>query len=140
MVALVVLIWAIVKIGGGAAPAQAVTAWERFVTDENEFGFDYPAGWKAKGYGLHDKREVEVAGSGATINVKENLTGSLIGDIANAVNRGKEVEDERLPVSQVHEIRRPKDTRSYQEDPAVTVMTKLGKARSSRHSVRNSNT
>jgi hypothetical protein len=127
VLALGVVIFAIVKLAGGRAPAQAVTAWERFATEENEFGFDYPADWKVKSYGLHDKREVDVTGSGASISVKENLTGSLVGDIANAANAGKPVEDDRLPVSAVHEMRRPKDTRSYQEEPPVTVMTKFGK-------------
>jgi hypothetical protein len=125
-------IWALVKLTGGAAPAQPVTAWERFITEENEFGFDYPANWKVRSYGLHDKREVDVTGSGgALINVKENLTGSLVGDIANAANRGREVEDELLPVARVHELRRPQERRSYQEEPAVTVTTKFGKARRS---------
>jgi len=129
--ALIVAIWALIKLVGGGGPAQPVTAWERFVTEESEFGFDYPASWKIKAYGLHDKREVDVTGSGASINVKENLTGSLVGDIANAANRGREVEDERLPVAQVHELRRPEQTRTYREEPAVTVMTKFGKARRS---------
>jgi hypothetical protein len=124
-------VWALVKLTGGAAPAQPVTAWEKFSTEENEFGFDYPANWKIKAYGLHDRREIDVTGSGATINIKENLQGSLVGDIANAANRGQEVEDERLPVSQVHELHRPEQTRNYQEEPAVTVTTKFGKARRS---------
>lgn len=131
LVAIVLLIWAIVKLGGGAPPAQAVTAFDRFSTEENEFGFDYPARWEARGYGLRGRREVEVKGPAATINIKENLVGSLVGDIVGAGTGGKPVPDELSPVGRVHEMRRPKDTRSYQEEPAVTVMTKFGKARRS---------
>jgi hypothetical protein len=125
------VIWVVVKLTGGGPPAQPVTAWERFTTEENEFSFDYPAGWRAKGYGLRGRREVEVKGSSATINVQENLAGSLVGDIANAAARGKPVPDELSPVAQVHEVRRPQESSSYQEEPAVTVMTKFGKARRS---------
>jgi serine/threonine protein kinase len=122
--ALVMVISAIVTLTRGAPPAQTVKAWDKFSTEENEFAFDYPRGWNARGYGLRGQREVEVKGPDGTITVKEYLTGSPVGDI-------KPVPDELSPVGQVHELRRPKDARSYQEGPAVTVMTKFGKARRS---------
>ncbi len=125
------VIWVVVQLVGGGAPAQPVTAWDRFTTEENEFALDFPADWHPRGYGLRGNREVEIKGPNASITVKENITGSLVGDIANAATRGKPVPDERLPVAVVHEIRRPKDSSSYQEEPAVTVMTKFGKARRS---------
>src|SRR5262249_18366693 len=70
-------------------------------------------------------------GPSASINVKENLTGSLIGDIANAAARGKEVGEEFAPVARVHDMRRPKDSSSYREEAAVTVKTGFGDARRS---------
>jgi hypothetical protein len=124
------LIWAIVRMAT-APPAQPVTAWERFNMGDNQFAFDYPAGWRVKDFGLPGKREAEIKGSTATITIAENLTGSLVGDVANALNQGREVGDDRLPVSQVHEMRRPKDRASYKEEAPFTVMTKFGKARCS---------
>jgi hypothetical protein len=132
LVVLIIVIWAIVTLTRGAPPAQTVTAFERFVSDEGEFGFDYPRGWHSKAYGLRDTREVDVKGPAASINVKENLVGSLIADISRAAAGGKPVPEELEAFSQAHEMRKPKDTRSYQEEPPVTVMTKgFGKARRS---------
>jgi hypothetical protein len=66
---------------------------------------------------------------GATIDIKENLAGSLVGDIAGAFNQGNQPpSDDRLPVSKVHEQRRPEGAK---EEPAVTMETKFGKARCS---------
>lgn len=124
------LIWVVVQAGGGS-PATPVNAWEKYATDEMGFAFEYPAGWGCKGYGKSPNREAEIKSrSTAKINVKENLVGSLVADIAGA-NAGQQVDDSRLPVSRVHEMRRPKEPASYQESPAVTVMTKFGKGRMS---------
>jgi len=131
VVALALVIWLIVKLTSGAPPAEPVTKWKAYISEEDEFAFDYPAGWKAKGYGLHNRREVEVTGSSATITVKENLIGSLLANIADASDRGRPVGDEQSPVAKVHALRRPQDSSSYKEEPAVTVMTKMGKARRS---------
>jgi hypothetical protein len=132
---LVVVIWAIVHAASGGAAVQPVTAWDRFNTDERGFAFEYPKGWRAKGYGIRDRREAEVKGAGgATINVKENLAGSLVGDIANAAAGGRPVDDDHLPVVSVHNMRRPKESSSYKEDEGVTLSTKLGKVRRSAYS------
>jgi hypothetical protein len=130
VVALVLTVWVVIRVTRGEPPAQPVTAWERHCTEENEFGFDYPAGWYAREYGTRGKREVEVKGGAATITVKENIVGSLVGDITNALNKGEPVDDERSPVAKVHEMRRP-DSSGHREEPAVTVATKFGKARRS---------
>jgi hypothetical protein len=129
--ALVVTVWVVVSLMRGSPPARPVTAWENHTTTENEFSFDYPAGWNAKEYGIRGRRHVEVTGGSATINVKENLAGSLVGDITRAVNRGQPVPEERSPVAQVHELRRPTEPSSYKEEPAVTVTTRFGNARRS---------
>src|SRR5262245_16735197 len=133
---LVVVIWAIVYAASGGAAVQPVTAWDRFKTDEHGFAFEYPKGWRAKGYGIRDRREAEVKGvGGATINVKENLAGSLIGDIANAAAGGRQLDDDHLPVVAVHNKRRPNELPSYKElDEGVTLSTKLGKVRRSAYS------
>jgi hypothetical protein len=131
VVALALMIWAVVALTRGGGPAQPVTAWEQYSTEENEFGFDYPVGWKEKSYGIKGRREAEIKGPNASINVKENLSGSLVGDIAGAGQGGQPVDDDFAPVAKVHEVRRPKDSSTYQEGPAVTVTTRLGKARRS---------
>jgi hypothetical protein len=120
-----------IVIGVGAlrgTQAQPVTDWTRHITAEQEFGFDFPKGWDSREQGIKDRREIRVTKFGASINVKENLTGSLIGDIANAANQGKQVDDERSPVAKVHEQRKPEGAK---EEAAVTVTTKAGKARRS---------
>lgn len=124
-----VAIWGLVQFAGGRA-AKPVTAWEKHTTEESEFGFEYPAGWGLKSYGIRGKREVEVKESGASISVKENLAGSLVGDIAGAIGGGL-ADDDRSPVAQVHAMRKPQDSSSYQEGTAVTVTTRFGKARMS---------
>jgi hypothetical protein len=132
-VAVVVLLGLFIWIGSRfafAPPVQAVTSWEKYTAEENEFAFEYPAGWRAKSYGVRNQREAEVKGSGASISIKENLTGSLIADIAGAIGGGI-VDDDHLPVVSVHEVRRPKDSTTYKEAPAVTVTTRFGKARRS---------
>jgi hypothetical protein len=43
-------IWAIVYSGGGGV--KPVTAWDKYSTEENEFGFDYPKDWRTKSYGI----------------------------------------------------------------------------------------
>lgn len=132
---LVIVIWAIVHAVSGGAAVQPVTAWDRFKTDDRGFAFEYPKGWRAKGYGIQDRREAEVKGvGGATINVKENLAGSLIGDIANAAAGGRQLDDDHLPVVAVHNKRRPNESTSYKEDEGVTLQTKLGKVRRSAYS------
>jgi len=130
MIALI--IWAIVVFSRGAPPAQPVTAWDKFSTEEFGFAFEYPKGWRASSYGIKNQREADIKGRDASISVKENLVGSVVADIAGAANAGQEVPDERLPVAQVHELRRPRDMpASYKEEPAMTMQTKFGKARCS---------
>jgi hypothetical protein len=130
---LALFVWVVVRLaGGGSPPAQPVTAWEKYSTEEKEFGFDYPAGWDAMSYGIRGKRHAEVkGGGGALITVKESMEGSVVGDIFKAADRGKPVEEDRTPVAKWHEMRRPKDSSSYREEPAVTVNTRFGPARRS---------
>jgi hypothetical protein len=123
-------IWALVAYSGSGG-VKPVTEWDTYSTEENEFGFDYPKGWRTKSYGIRGKREVEVKNAGALITAKENITGSLIGDIAGA-GRGALVEDdERSPVAAAHAMRAPKDLPNYQEGKAVTVTSRFGKVRKS---------
>ncbi|MCI0682024.1 MAG: hypothetical protein L0Y71_07970 [Gemmataceae bacterium] len=128
---LVFIVWIIISLAGGGPPAQPVTEFAKFNSDGMEWGFEYPKGWQAAGYGLAGKREAEIKGPNATITVKENITGSLVGDVARALGGGQEPDDEFSPVAKVHDMRKPKDSKSYKEEPAVTVMTRFGKARRS---------
>jgi hypothetical protein len=130
-VVLALLVWVVVKLAGGSKPAQPVTAWEKYSTEEKEFGFDYPAGWDALSYGIRGKRHAEVKGGGALITVKESMEGSVVGDIFKAADRGKPVEEDQTPVAKWHEMRRPTDSSTYREEPAVTVKTRFGPARRS---------
>jgi hypothetical protein len=124
------IIWVVISLAGGGPAAQPITKWAKFNTDGGEWGFEYPQGWNASGYGLPGKREAEIKGNAATITVKENIAGSLVGDIARAADGGREVDDEFSPVAKVHALRKPKDNPSYKEDDhAVTVMTRFGKGR-----------
>ena len=132
VIALVLIVWVVIKIAGGS-PVKPITEWDKYSTEEFEFGFQVPTEWTTKSYGIKGRREVEAKGSGATVTIKENLAGSLIGDIAGAGMQGRPVPDEFLPVSRVHEMRAPKDESGYQEGQAVTVMTRFGKARQSEY-------
>jgi len=131
LLALGLLVWLVVRFTAADPPALAVTAWEKYATEENEFGFDYPAGWKVKSYGIRNKREAEITSGQAAIIVKENLAGSAVGDIAKSLGGGKPVDDEHSPVAKVHELSYPKESSNYKEEPAVTVKTRFGKARRS---------
>ena len=125
------IIWGIVKVSGGGPPAQPVTAWDKFSTEELGFAFEYPKHWGAKDSGIKPRRQVVMKGSSATITVSENMLGSVVGDISGAGAGGQPISDDQLPVARVHDLRRPKDSPSYKEEPAATVPTQFGKARRS---------
>ncbi len=125
------LVMVLLKYTGGGPPAKPVTAWDKYSPNDTEFSLEYPADWRAESYGIRGRHEGYIKGGSATITIKENVTGSLVGDIANAANRGQPVDDEHTPVAKVHQLRRPQDSSSHKEEPAVSVMTKLGKARRS---------
>ena len=128
------LIWAAVKFSGGAKPLQPVADYERYVTEQDEFGFDVPANWKVKAYGTSGKRMIEVTSGSATINFKENLVGSVQGDIAGAGAKF-DADDNHSPLARVHESRKPTESATYSEGQAVTVMSKgAGKVRYSPYS------
>jgi hypothetical protein len=135
LILIIVAIWVVVSLVGGGPPAEPVTAWEKFRVGENEISFEYPKGWRVADYGKQGTREVDIVeikgNTGAKINFKENLVGSLIGDIANAGNAGKPVPDHLTPVARVHEMRFPKEMSNYKEEPAMTVQCGFGDARRS---------
>jgi predicted Zn finger-like uncharacterized protein len=132
VVALAFLFWVIVKITSGGPPAQPVTNWQKYVSsEEGEFGFEFPASWPAKSYGIKGVREAEITGPSASIIVKENLVGSVVADISGAGFGGGPISDDQLPVARVHEMRRPTDSRSYKENAAETVAARTGKIRRS---------
>ena len=123
------IIWLLVSFAGGGPAAQPVVNFSKFSTDEQEFGFEYPVGWRLEDYGMKGKREVHIKGvGGATIDITENMAGSLVGDIAGAFQGNQPPSDEFLPVSKVHEMRRPEGAK---EDPAITMESKFGKVRCS---------
>lgn len=132
VVVLILLILVIVKFAGGGA-VTAPTEWEKYSVGENEFGFEVPVGWKVSEKGIPNKRDVQITKGSVKITIDENMTGSLVADIANAANRGVEVSDDLLPVSTVHTRRRPQNVGAdYKEEPATTVNTRgYGKARQS---------
>src|SRR5262245_19103518 len=114
----VFIIWTVISLAGGGPPAQPVKSFAKFNTDGHEWGFEYPAGWASASYGLPGKRECEIKGNDAVITIKENLAGSLVGDIARAAAGGQEVPEELTPVARVHDMRKPKDSKTYIEGEA----------------------
>lgn len=127
VVLVILFIFVAMKFGGGEKLGP-ITEWDRFPTDEKDIDFDFPAKGKARGYGTPGKREFEVKGPGSCkINISENITGSLVGNIAGAGSGGVVHDDEHSPLAKVHEMRKPKDLGpSYREDAAETIKTKTG--------------
>lgn len=114
-----------------------VTAPEQYAvynSPEEVFHVSLPKGWTLASGGPKGHYRVTAEKGGATIQVYESLTGSLLGDIAEAGNRDMKVPDELLPISRVHEVKRQtvaEEYRDYREEPAVTVETQFGKTRRS---------
>ena len=113
-----------------AAPEQYVI----YNTPEDVFHVSMPKGWGFKYGGRKDLYWVSAEKGSATIKVYESLVGSLMGDIAGAVQPDPNVDDDHLPVSRVHEFKQKilaEEYSNYREEPAVTVQTQFGKTRRS---------
>src|SRR5262249_29522499 len=99
----------------------------------SEFAFECPTAWKVSEKGKRGKRDIQIRKGSMLITMDEGMAGSLVGNIAQAGNRGQEVSEEFTPIAQVHRMRKPKEvSAAYQEGQAVTVVTRgFGKARMS---------
>src|SRR5262249_24015627 len=128
MILAVVLLWS----RYGPAKATAHAEYVIYNSPEDVFHVTLPKGWKIQYGGRKDMYWVNAEKGGATIKVYESLVGSLMGDIAGAVQPDPNAPDEALPVSRVHDFKQKllaEEYGSYREEPDVTMETKFGKAR-----------
>lgn len=135
LVAAVVVVWARYGSEKVVAPDQFVV----YNTPEDAFHVTLPKGWGFKSGGKKDLYWVSAEKGSATIKVYESLIGSLLGDIAGAVQPDPNAPDEALPVSRVHDFKQKllaEEYSSYKEEPAVTVENQFGKCRRSTFTAR----
>jgi hypothetical protein len=127
VVVLVLLIFLMVKMFSAPA-AVAPTAWEKLSVGEgNEFAFEHPADWKVSEKGIRNKRDVQITKGNIKVTIDEKLVGSLIANMVQAAQGGREVPDDQTPAARVHAMRRPQDASAdYKEGPAVIVKTRGG--------------
>ena len=130
LVLAVILVWARYGSKKTTTPDQFVL----YDSPQDVFHVHLPKGWMVKDGGRKDMYFVSAEKDGATIKVYESLVGSLLGDIAGAVQPDPNAPDEALPVSRVHEFKKKllaEEYGSYKEEPAVTVENRFGKCRQS---------
>jgi hypothetical protein len=130
-----VLLWSRFTPAKVAAPEQ----FAAYDSPEDVFHVSMPKGWKVQAGGRKGMGWVSAEKGGATIKVYESLAGSLLGDIAGAAQPDPNAGDEFLPVPRVHEVKQgvvAEEYGGYREEPAVTVVTKFGKARRSEFTAR----
>jgi hypothetical protein len=128
----VVVVW--IFSAAGKAKITPVTDFVNYDSPEDVFHVDLPKDWEQQNGGKKSIYFVEATRGRARIKVNENITGSLIGDIAGAANPDLNGPDETLPVSKAHDFKRPQfeaDFSGYQEEPAVTIRNGFGKTRRS---------
>jgi hypothetical protein len=134
LVALAVVAVVVIRPRFTPPKVTAPEQYEVFNSPEDVFHVSLPKGWKLESGGLKHQYRVTAEKGTATIQVYESLTGSLLGDIAEAGNRDMKVPDELLAVSRVHEAKRQtvaEGYSDYREQPAVMVETQFGKVRRS---------
>src|SRR5262245_32357194 len=139
LLAVLILVVALLWSRYGATKTTAPAEYVIYNSPEDVFHVTLPKGWKFQYGGRKDMYWVNAEKGGATIKVYESLVGSLLGDIAGAVQPDPNAPDEALPVSRVHEFKQKllaEEYGSYREEPAVTVNTKYGKARRSMFNAR----
>jgi hypothetical protein len=125
---------AAVLLTSGSSKLTAPTEFEMYNSQEDVFHVELPKGWKTEGSGVRHAYWVEAKQGSASIKVAENAVSSIVGDIMGAVDNRANKEDDELPVSKLHELKRQQfgeGYSSYQEEPAVTVRTGFGKSRRS---------
>jgi hypothetical protein len=139
LLALVIL--AVVLLWSRFGP-EKMTAPDQYViynAPEDVFHVSLPKGWQFQYGGKKNLYWVSAEKGSAKIKAYESLVGSLMGDIAGAVQPDPNVDDELLPVSRVHEFKQKilaEEYSNYREEPAVTVETKYGKVRRSTFTAR----
>src|SRR5436190_13361882 len=107
-VALLALVIGVVVLLWSRFGPEKMTAPEQYViynTPEDAFHVSMPKGWGFKYGGRKDLYWVSAEKGSATIKVYESLIGSVLGDIAGAVQPDPNAPDEQLPVSRVHEFK-----------------------------------
>jgi hypothetical protein len=110
----------------------APTSYASYEAPDDAFRCPYPAGWKVEAEGFKDHYQVTFTKQSASIRISQGLLGSIVGDIAGAANRDND--ENHLPVMSVHELKRAiiaEEFHDYQEEPAETISTPMGKVRRS---------
>ena len=120
--------------GGGNVPAP--TSYAVYENKDSEFKCEYPADWEAKGGGKKNHYAKFTKGS-AVIDVKTDLTGSIMGDIAASSGAGKDptqLTEADAPVHKIHlksAAEMQETYTDYKEQPPVKFQCALGDARKS---------
>lgn len=113
----------------------APESFANYDAPEGEFACQVPADWELQEAGIKNTRSITVKKGGASIYIRQSLTGSLFGDIAESRQRDGNPPDELSPVSNVHELKKERMAEEFgynKEEPPTMVMTKgFGKARQS---------
>jgi len=134
MAALAALSGGLLAAGGCGGSLEAPTSFDSYNAKDGSFACQYPAGWEAAGGGKGHQWAKFTSGS-AEIKIETNISGSLIGDIAQSRNQAAGIQDaheDLAPVAQVHEMEKEgfaEDMSNYEEQAPQTVRTGLGDAR-----------
>ena len=142
LVAQSVLLVSLVAFGGCSEPVAAPTKFQNWTPKESVFHVQYPDGWKAEGGGKQGVQWAEFTKGNCKIDMKTDVTSSLIGDIAGSAGTAfsdgeapsPELEEELAPVAVVHDMKLkelPGDYKSYKEEKAEKFTSMLGEGRKS---------
>ena len=84
--------------GCGSSPPPTPVAYGTYVSDGGTFQIDYPTDWVADGDAKRGLEWADFTSGSIKVEVKTDVSGSLMGDIANAGAAGADPNDEIEPV------------------------------------------
>jgi hypothetical protein len=90
--------------GCGSSPPPTPVAYSTYVSGGETFQIDYPTDWLADGDAKRGLEWAEFSSGSNHVEVKTDVSGSLLGDIANSGAAGADPNDEIEPVDKVHAI------------------------------------
>ncbi|MGL5096700.1 MAG: zinc-ribbon domain-containing protein, partial [Planctomycetia bacterium] len=106
VVAGVVFLLAITLRGMKGTPMTAPAEFANYNSAEGVFSIDHPVGWDEEAGGVPGKYFCRYKKSGATLQVKQSLVGSLMGDIAKSGDGDEGTDSDLETVARVHETRK----------------------------------
>jgi hypothetical protein len=122
--------------GGCGGGVEAPASFASYNAKDGSFACEYPDGWETAGGGKGHQWAKFTSGS-AEIKVQTNITGSLMGDIAQARNQSAgidQADEELAPVARVHQMEKEgfaEEIGGCEEQAPVVIKTGLGDARRS---------